>query len=89
MGVASLGGAAGFGAAELMGRKLKFFNQIQAPTKEIGQQILGNRLTAARVILPILSGLSVTLADRYRKKLSEEYSKVKGYKDPFGEKNVR
>lgn len=89
MGVAALGGAAGYGAAELLGRKLKFFNQVQAPTTEAAKKILDRRLTAAKIILPALSGTAVMLADRYRKKLSDEYSKVKGYKDPFGGSHER
>lgn len=70
MGTAAAGGALGYGAAELMGRNMKFFSQ---PNER--------RTTAARIILPILSGTAVMLADRYRQRLNEEYSKTKGYKD--------
>ena len=70
MGVAAAGGAAGYGAAEMLGRKMKFFNQASP-----------ERLRAARIILPILSGTAVMLADRYRQKLNKEYSQVKGYRE--------
>lgn len=70
MGVSALGGAAGYGAAELLARKMKFFTQ---PTE--------SKARAARIILPILSGAAVTLADRYRQKMNEEYSRVHGYKN--------
>lgn len=62
MGVAATGGAAGYGAAELMSRKMKFFTQ---PNE--------NRARAARIILPILSGAAITLADRYRQRMNQEY----------------
>ncbi len=68
MGVGALGGAAGYGTAELLARKLKFFSQ---PNQ--------SRANAARIILPILSGAAVTLADRYRHRMNQEYSGVKGY----------
>jgi hypothetical protein len=68
MGTAALGGAAGYGVAELLARKLPFF---AAPHQ--------GRAATAKVLLPILSGASVMLADRYRKKMDEQYSKVKGY----------
>lgn len=68
MGVSALGGAAGYGAAELLSRKLKFFSQ---PNE--------GRANAARIILPILSGAAVTLADRYRQRMNQEYSGVRGY----------
>ena len=70
MGVGALGGAAGYGTAELLTRKMKFFSE---PTK--------GRANAARIILPILSGAAVTLADRYRQRMNQEYSDVKGYED--------
>jgi hypothetical protein len=69
MGTAAAGGAVGFGAAELLARKMKFFSE-HTPA----------RAQAARIILPILSGASVMLADRYRQKLNEEYGKTRGYK---------
>jgi hypothetical protein len=68
MGVAAVGGAAGYGTAELLARKMKFFSQ---PNE--------SRARAARVILPILSGAAVMLADRYRQKMNEEYGQVHGY----------
>jgi hypothetical protein len=68
MGVAAAGAAAGYGTAELMSRKLKFFTQ---PNE--------SRARAARIILPILSGAAVTLADRYRQRMNQEYSRIHGY----------
>lgn len=68
MGIAASGGALGYGAAELLGRKMKFFQQ---PNEQ--------RARLAKIILPILSGASVMLADRYRQRLNEEYSKTRGY----------
>ncbi len=68
MGVAAGGGALGYGAAELLARKMDFF---KTPTS--------GRASAARIILPILSGAAVTLADRYRSSLDREYGDVKGY----------
>ncbi len=62
MGVAATGGAAGYGAAELAARKMKFFTQ---PNE--------TRAHLARIILPILSGAAITLADRYRQRMSQEY----------------
>lgn len=76
MSTAAIGGGAGYGVAELLTRKLKFFN----PPTGVSESTLRNRTTAARIILPILSGTAVMLADRYRQKLNEEYSKVEGYK---------
>lgn len=71
MGTAAVGGSVGYGAAELLARKMKFFKE---PTP--------GRANAARIILPILSGAAVMLADRYRQRLNEEYSKTPGYKSP-------
>lgn len=68
IGVGSVGGALGYGTAELLSRKLKFFSQ---PNE--------SRARAARIILPILSGAAVTLADRYRQKMNKEYSDISGY----------
>lgn len=76
MGTVAAGGAVGFGAAELLGRKLKFFNPSPASTPKSHN----NRILAARIILPILSGTAAMLADKYRQRLKEEYSKTKGYK---------
>lgn len=76
MGISAAGGALGYGAAELLGRKLKFFNPSSASTP----QSHNNRVLAARIILPILSSTAAMLATKYRDKLKEEYSKTKGYK---------
>lgn len=70
MAVGSAGGALGYGIAEFAGRKMKFF---QEPTHE-RQQL------ATKIILPILSGAAVMLADRYRQKMNEQYEVAKGFK---------
>jgi hypothetical protein len=70
MGIAAVGSAAGYGTAELLARKMKFFTQ---PNE--------SRARAARIILPILSGAAVTLADRYRHRMNQEYSRARGYDD--------
>lgn len=70
MGVGAAGGAIGYGLAELAGRNMKF---LQQPNTD--------GLRAAKIILPILSGSAVMMADRYRQKMNEEYSKVKGFRD--------
>ncbi len=75
MGTAAIGGALGFGAAELLGKKLKFFDPSTATTPKAHN----NRVLAARIILPILSSTAAMLATKYREKLKEEYSKTRGY----------
>lgn len=70
MGIAAVGGATGYGAAELLARKMKFFTQ---PSE--------SRARAARIILPILSGAAVTLADRYRQRMNQEYKTVHGHNE--------
>ncbi len=77
MGTAAAGGALGYGAAELAARKMNFFNPSTATTPDMAS----SRLRMARIILPILSGASVMLADRYRQRLNEEYRKTHGYKN--------
>ncbi len=62
------GGALGYGAAQLLTHNMKFFNQPNA-----------DKAKAVKIILPILSGTSAILADRYRKRLNDEYSKTRGY----------
>lgn len=64
-GIAAAGGALGFGAAELLGNKMSFFK----PKDNVSP----SALTAARIILPILSGTAVMLADKYRQSLNKEY----------------
>ena len=78
IGTAALGTSLGLGASELIAKRMKFF---QPPTNP-GQ--MNKRLLAARIILPVLAGTSVVLADRYRKKMNEQYSKVRGFQ---GEKH--
>lgn len=77
MGVGALGGAAGFGVAELLGRNLSFFKGPHG----VDPSVFSKRLSAAKVILPIMGGAAVMLADRYRQKMNEQYSKVKGFQD--------
>ncbi len=70
MGVAAAGSALGYGTAELLSKNMKFFSE---PTEA--------RARAARIILPILSGAAVTLADRYRQKINEHHRSVRGYRE--------
>lgn len=68
MAIGAVGGAAGYGTADFITHRMKFFTH---PNE--------NRARAARIILPILSGAAVTLADRYRQHMNEQYKQVKGY----------
>lgn len=63
----------GVGSAELLASKMKWFNPSSVTSK--GQA--DRRVMAARIILPILSGASVMLADRYRQRLKDENSQAK------------
>jgi len=81
IGVGAAGSAAGYGAAELLARNMKFFNQAQGSSVGAANATLDRRVRTARIILPILSGAAVTLADRYRHRLSREFSQVRGYED--------
>ena len=76
MGVSAVGGALGYGAAELLSRNLGFLQH--APD----QATLDKRVKMVKIILPILLGTSAMLGERYRNKMNDEYSKVKGYKAP-------
>ena len=80
--VAATGGALGYGLSEVAGRNLSFF---RAPPPGLSSQdaskLLNRRLSTARFILPILSGTAVMLADRYRQKLNDQYSKIKGFEE--------
>lgn len=73
--VAGAGTALGYGAAELAARKMKFFQPPGSP------EVLAKRVRAAKIILPILSGTAVMLADRYRQSMNKQYEQVKGYGD--------
>ena len=75
IGTAAAGGALGFGAAELLARKVKFFDPSTVTSPAQAQ----SRVRAARIILPILSGTAVMLADRYRQHLNQEYRGTRGY----------
>lgn len=79
MGTAAAGGAIGYGGAELLARKSRFFHPPPALMTEAQKHTFDNRVRAARIILPILSGAAVMLADRYRQRLNEEYGKTRGY----------
>jgi hypothetical protein len=70
------GTALGWGAAELMGRKMKFFSQV--PTSPA---VLDKRVRAAKFILPILTGAAGILADRYRQSMNEHHRQVPGYQE--------
>lgn len=70
MGTSAVGGAVGYGTAELLAKNMKFFTE---PTEQ--------RARAVRIILPILSGAAVTLADRYRQRvMDKELKGVRGYR---------
>ncbi len=72
---AGAGSALGYGAAELLARKLPYFQAPGSP------EVLAKRVRAAKIILPILSGGAVILADRYRHAMERQYEQVRGYKD--------
>ena len=72
---AGAGSALGYGAAELLARKLPYFQTPGSP------EVLAKRVRAAKIILPILSGGAVILADRYRNAMERQYQQVRGYKD--------
>jgi len=80
MGVGAGGLALGYGLSELAVRKLPFFN---APPPhlplDVAQKLLAQRATTRKIILPILSGVAVMLADRYRQKMNDEYRQVRGF----------
>jgi hypothetical protein len=64
----AVGTALGAGAAEVIARNAKF---LQYPNENSARMV--------KIILPILSGTAVVLADRFRKKTQESYEKVPGY----------
>lgn len=74
MGVGALGTALGYGGAELLSRKLDFFNRVPS-----SPEVLDRRIRAAKIILPILSGAAVMLGERYRNKMNEQHSSISGY----------
>lgn len=80
MGVGAGGLALGYGLSELAVRKMPFFN---APPPhlppDVAQKLLAQRATTRKIILPILSGVAVMLADRYRQKMNDEYRQVRGF----------
>jgi len=80
MGVGAAGLGIGYGLSELAVRKLPFFQAAPASlAPEAAQALLAQRATARKIILPILSGVAVMLADRYRQHMNEQYRQVRGY----------
>lgn len=80
MGVGAAGLGIGYGLSELAVRKLPFFQTASASlAPEAAQALLAQRATARKIILPILSGVAVMLADRYRQHMNEQYRQVRGY----------
>lgn len=77
MAVGAGGTALGSGLAEVVGRNLSFFQ----PPPGGDAAVFSKRLRTARIILPILGGTAAMLADRYRQKMNEQYSKVRGFQD--------
>ncbi len=71
MGVGAVGLALGYGVSDLIAHKTGLFKN---PTSE--------KAMAAKVILPILAGTTAMLAERYRSKMTDQYSNVRGFRDP-------
>ena len=65
------GTAAGYGLGELVARNHEFF---KIPTQ--------NRLETAKIILPILGGVAAMLAAGYRREMTKQHSKIRGYVGP-------
>jgi hypothetical protein len=80
MGVGAAGLGVGYGLSELAVRKLPFFNMPPSSlAPEAAQKLMANRAAARKIILPILTGAAVMLADRYRQHMNEQYRQVRGY----------
>lgn len=79
MGVGAGGLALGYGLSELVVRKMPFFNIPPHLPPDVAQKLLAQRATTRKIILPILSGVAVMLADRYRQKMNDEYGQVQGF----------
>lgn len=80
MGVGAAGLGLGYGLSELAVRKLPFFSAIPSHLPpDAAQKLMAQRATARKIILPIMSGVAVMLADRYRQHMNEQYQQVRGY----------
>jgi hypothetical protein len=80
MGVGAAGLGVGYGLSELAVRKLPFFNMPPSSlAPDAAQKLMANRAAARKIILPILTGAAVMLADRYRQHMNEQYRQVRGY----------
>ena len=80
--MSSIGGGLGYLLSDQAAKHLSFFkqpNRALDPDVAFGQ--LEKRKAIAKVVLPLLSGTALMLAERYREKMNQEYSKVKGYKE--------
>lgn len=65
------GTALGYGAARALEHA---FPSLRVPTK--------TSVSTARILLPLLGGASLVLADRYRRLMDESYAQVSGWKKP-------
>jgi hypothetical protein len=80
MGVGAAGLGLGYGLSEVAGRSLPFFQMPPSSlAPEAAQKLMAQRSTARKIILPILSGVAVMLADRYRQSMNDQYRQVPGY----------
>lgn len=70
---ASAGMAAGYGLSELL---VKAFPNVYNPAK-----ITPGKAMAAKITLPILGVAGAILANKYRQKLDERYSRAPGWKN--------
>lgn len=71
MGVGAAGMALGLGTSQLIGHYTNLYKNVTPEKARV-----------AKVILPILGGTTAMLAERYRSRMTDEYAKVRGYKDP-------
>lgn len=80
MAVGGAGLGIGYGLSELAVRKLPFFTTPPASLAPgAAQKLMAQRGAARKIILPILSGVAVMLADRYRQHMNEQYQQVRGF----------
>lgn len=70
LGIGAAGLGLGYAGADLLSRKMRFF---QEPTP--------GRAKAVKIILPILSATGAMLANRYRQSMNREYSTLTGNGD--------
>jgi hypothetical protein len=80
MAVGGAGLGLGYGISELAVRKLPFFSTAPSSlAPEAAKKLMQQRGAARKIILPILSGVAVMLADRYRQHMNEQYQQVPGF----------